>query len=190
MALNFLLVGIPERSDCVGCAAKFIFFWEQEGCPCIAWHRWSQLNKHQEISHLTSHSLSLSSSHATPLARCSHYKMQLPWSQLSPVLRRRPENGAVKSKCQLFLFALSWFYSSAVLAWPGDQLLQSANCSPKKLLCKGTEVSSKIMCLVLTLIFPRNIHPFQKKWSLTAHTVWILSAVLVTLVCPFSPSRA
>lgn len=39
LALTFLQVGINDGLDCVGCAAIFIYFEKQEGCPCIAWHR-------------------------------------------------------------------------------------------------------------------------------------------------------
>lgn len=166
MALNFLLVGIPERSDCVGCAAKFIFFWEQEGCPCIAWHRWSQLNKHQEISHLTSHSLSLSSSHATPLARCSHYKMQLPWSQLSPVLRRRPENGAVKSKCQLFLFALSWFTVLQSLLDQETNCYKVQTVLPKNYFAKVLKSLQKLCAWFLHLFFLETFTHFRRSGHL------------------------
>lgn len=80
------------------------------------------------------------------------------------------ENGTREWHCEVKISALPActvrVYSSLVLA------LKKVNCyTVQTLLPKGTGVSLKIMCLVFTLIFPRNIHPPHKKQSLTAHTL-------------------
>lgn len=89
------------------------------------------------------------------------------------MLRGRSKNGPVKLKCWLFLFALFWF----TVLWSLPR--QMFNCYRIQTLTQinyFAMVSLKIMCLVLTVIFPRKIHLFKKKWLLAACTEWLLSA--------------
>jgi len=73
-------------------------------------------------------------------------------------------------------------YSSAIFALTKAQLLQNTTSHPNKLFPKATEAYLKITCLVLTVNFPRKIHPCKRKLSFAACTEWLLSAVpLVTL---------
>lgn len=175
---------------------RFLDFWyvwrdkptyssRQEGCPCVAWHRWSpaeQASGDQQFYYsFTVPSLQSSNSSGTLFPLQNTAAMQTVISCAQEKTR--------EWHCEVKISALPVCnYHDLQFCSPcltKGQPLQNTNA--QKLICKGTEVSLKVMCLILMLTFPRNIHPFQK-WPLTADTMWILSTVKVTLVSPFSPS--